>query len=202
MKQTDKCRIEECKWEPRDKGLCAKHSNRLRKLGDPTSTGTRGPSPFPPNDGHRPFEGRLAARAVWKGDCLEWVTSTNIDGYGRIQTASKVYMLAHRWVWINLVGEIEPQMQINHRCWNRKCVNILHLEKVSPQQNSQYKKSARSDSLTGIRGVFWDNYHSKWRGYVRNGEERYEFRSHDITEVEEWAIETRKRVFGKFSGDL
>lgn len=44
-------------------------------------------------------------------------------------------MLAHRYAWITLVGEIPAGLHIDHLCRNKVCVNPDHLEPVTPRVN-------------------------------------------------------------------
>lgn len=71
-------------------------------------------------------------------DCWEWLGhKSSTTGYGKKQYYSKT-MLAHRWVWEQLLGPIPQGMVINHKCSNRRCVNPFHLEVVSQAENCRH----------------------------------------------------------------
>lgn len=57
-----------------------------------------------------------------------------VQGYGLICANGKVYR-AHRVVYENLVGEIEPYKVVDHLCRVVSCINPEHLEVVSDLEN-------------------------------------------------------------------
>lgn len=58
--------------------------------------------------------------------------SINQDGYVRILNKPRSQggrlVMAHRHVWENTYGEIPEGYEINHKCKNRRCVDLTHLE--------------------------------------------------------------------------
>lgn len=65
---------------------------------------------------------------VWGGSVLP------VTGYGQYRTREK-NMLAHRMVYELRVGPIPDDLQIHHRCENRVCVNVEHMELLTIQQH-------------------------------------------------------------------
>ena len=63
--------------------------------------------------------------------CHRWQGRHNPDGYGRVGS-----QLAHRRAWEDEVGPIPEGMQIDHLCEWKDCVNVAHLEPVTPRENT------------------------------------------------------------------
>lgn len=72
-------------------------------------------------------------------DCWIWSGAISDNGYGNFGISTiegfKKTLLAHRYIYIELVGDIPRGFDIDHLCRNRKCVNPLHLEAVSRSEN-------------------------------------------------------------------
>lgn len=68
------------------------------------------------------------------GGCHLWMGHRTVDGYGQFRVGTVVY--AHRYAYEQVHGTIPKGMQIDHICNLRFCVNPLHLQMVTPQQNN------------------------------------------------------------------
>lgn len=63
------------------------------------------------------------------GPCWLWLKCVT-DGYGRLTVNGKL-LLAHRYSYELFKGKIEDDLQIDHLCRIRRCVNPDHLEAVT-----------------------------------------------------------------------
>ena len=67
--------------------------------------------------------------------CWLWKTP-GLGGYGSFML-KRVRKYAHRWSYEELVGPIPADLEIDHLCRNRACVNPAHLEPVTRKINTQ-----------------------------------------------------------------
>ena len=70
--------------------------------------------------------------------CWNWTGGIKPGGYGVFGiTKNKIRKAhnAHRWAYINMVGDIPEGLTVDHLCRNRKCVNPSHMEIVTIREN-------------------------------------------------------------------
>lgn len=86
---------------------------------------------------------RIARRSiVTESNCLIWQGGRDERGYGRICTGSRTdgtrkMRKVHRVAWEALKGPIPEGLQLDHLCRVTSCWNVLHLEPVTPAENSR-----------------------------------------------------------------
>lgn len=76
--------------------------------------------------------------------CWEWRGTDDGRGYGVINV-EKIPYKAHRISFQLFYGHISPNLQVDHLCKNKRCVNPKHLELVTSQTNN-----LRSNSSSGV----------------------------------------------------
>jgi hypothetical protein len=69
------------------------------------------------------------------GPCWLWTAGRNGDGYGHLRVAGP-HVKAHRFSYELLVDAIPDELQLDHLCRVRHCVNPDHLELVTSRENT------------------------------------------------------------------
>lgn len=89
----------------------------------------------------RAWRGRKVGDKEWlkskmkpSGDCLLYSGYVNNTGYCKIKFQGRM-QYAHRVSYIIFNGDIPENMQIDHLCRSRSCINPEHLEIVTAQEN-------------------------------------------------------------------
>jgi hypothetical protein len=83
----------------------------------------------------------LETRSSQQADgCVVWTGPKTWGGYGTAKwrnKTSRIATTAHRAAYMAFVGPIPDGQEIDHRCKNRLCINVAHLEAVSHYENVQ-----------------------------------------------------------------
>lgn len=79
---------------------------------------------------------RFMAKVDKTDTCWLWTASKNPKGYGYFSVNQKTY-LAHRFSYLMYKGSISKNLQLDHLCRVRNCVNPEHLEAVTSLENSR-----------------------------------------------------------------
>lgn len=66
--------------------------------------------------------------------CWRWHGVHTHNGYGTFGLGQR-HVYAHRWLYELSVGPIPKELDIDHLCRVRDCVNLDHLEPVTRQEN-------------------------------------------------------------------
>jgi len=67
-----------------------------------------------------------------QGRCIEWQGACNSKGYGYANGA-----LVHRTAWEAICGPIPEGYEVHHRCRNKKCANVEHLEPLTREEHAR-----------------------------------------------------------------
>lgn len=75
-------------------------------------------------------------------NCVIWNKGVLPNGYGYTHV-NNVFYLVHRYFYEEKYGKIQKGMQIDHLCRNKLCVNIGHMEVVTPAENSRRRLTSK-----------------------------------------------------------
>ena len=79
------------------------------------------------------LEVRFFSKLTQSGDC--WLfENLGAEGYGHFYVDRRP-KLAHRWAYEHLVGPVPNDLELDHLCRNRACVNPGHLDPVPHSVN-------------------------------------------------------------------
>lgn len=110
--------------------MCEKHYRRYRKSGTVETSLIANP---------------LARYEENQTGCWIWTGPKYPNGYGKTSRDVHGTRIAHRALYMELVGEIPEGHDLDHLCRVRECVNPSHLEPVNRSENIQRGWAARSD---------------------------------------------------------
>ena len=127
------CSEDKCTKPIHCKFLCNTHYRRLLRRGDTNRTSV---------------EERLDkySELDYTTGCLLWVGDLDRSGYGRIKVEGKMQG-AHRVSYMVHVGPIPVDMQIDHLCRVRNCINTAHLELVTTAENTRRGDAGRLEAM-------------------------------------------------------
>jgi Uri superfamily endonuclease len=80
--------------------------------------------------------------------CWIWTGAIGPNGYARVGSIS-----ATRFFYSLLIGPVPKNWHLDHLCRRRSCINIFHLEPVTPAENVRRGLSAKLsiDKINEIR---------------------------------------------------
>ena len=90
--------------------------------------------------------------------CWLWIAATTWDGYGRYRLGD-THVLAHRYSYTTLKGEIPKKLQLDHLCRIRNCVNPEHLEAVTSQENTNRGNSGINMKIANYKPLYVKGKH-------------------------------------------
>ena len=67
--------------------------------------------------------------------CVLWTGGTTNHGYGQFWPTKHRNVLAHRWIYTQVVGHIPPGLDLMHSCDTPACVNTDHLKPGAHAEN-------------------------------------------------------------------
>lgn len=77
---------------------------------------------------------RFWSKVQMTESCWLWVGAIKENGYGRFRFDGRAQH-AHRVAYQAMRGEVPSELELDHLCRNRRCVNPDHLEAVTHREN-------------------------------------------------------------------
>ena len=183
------CSIPGCARAVLARGWCGTHYTRWHRHGDPMAN---------PATRYSTHEESFVKNSKPVGECLIWVGGVGSHGYGVISSNSET-ILAHRYSWARSNGKVPDNAEVNHKCWNKLCVKLEHLELTTRSENAAYRDGPQVNSTTGLRNVY--RHRGKWIVRVKKSGKTHYFGVFDcVDEATNVAEQARKRLFGEYAG--
>lgn len=88
--------------------------------------------------------GPLPAHRPDLGPCWLWTAGHNGQGYGQLRMPGHQNIYAHRLSHEMHSGPIPDGYEVDHLCRVTQCVNPLHLEAVTPKENTHRSRALES----------------------------------------------------------
>lgn len=78
---------------------------------------------------------RFWAKVNEQDECWVWTGAILRNGYGYFGVTKGRCIVAHRFAYMSMIGEIPEGLDLDHLCRNRACVNPYHLQPVTRRVN-------------------------------------------------------------------
>lgn len=129
----DVCSVDRCGRSRLARGLCGGHYWRLRTYGDVLAVTV---------DRLASIQDRIMSHVTTSDTgCWLWTKSVTSGGYARVKHEGRTHA-AHRLLYELTIGSVPADLELDHICRVRRCVNPAHLEPVTPRENTMRAPTA------------------------------------------------------------
>ena len=98
---------------------------------------------------YRDMQERLLVNSLeMENGCWQWLGRATKDGYGLInvrQGSKHVARRAHHVAYEFFIGPVPAGLELDHKCYNRRCIHPNHVIPATRQQNNANRRGYRSN---------------------------------------------------------
>lgn len=102
----------------------------------------------------RKLRARLLARVKHVGmggsPCWYWQGCVDPSGYPKVKAMGKTFW-CHRLAYALWNGRLKEGLEIDHICRNNSCINPMHLQAVTVQENTRLRDERRRDQTLQMK---------------------------------------------------
>ena len=132
--------------------------------------------------------------------CMHLPIKPNKDGYVTVRVAGsgRKKVGAHRAIYLALRGPIQGELEVDHLCRNRGCVNPWHLEPVSHAENMKRgihatKSHCKHGHELSAENIYVGGPHGEWRSCRKCSDNRHAMRAEqNVAKRHYWPKRYRK----------
>lgn len=158
MAKSTTCSISGCAKSRYARGWCSMHYWRWHRHGDTSVC----------NDSRNiPTLDRFWMKVQKGSRCWEWTGMKDAKGYGRFRLESGS-IAAHRFAYQAVHGPISDELDVDHQCHNKACVNPDHLRAATRSQNLENRIGPNRNGKSGVLNVHWVSARRHWRAMFMN----------------------------------
>src|SRR5690625_3029791 len=141
-------------------------------------------------------------RTQWTEEgCLVWTGALSSAGYGNVYFKGSNWN-AHRLAWTLVNGEPPRELEVNHKCWNKACVNVDHLNLATRSQNAFYREGPNLNNTSGFRNVIWSEKDNCWVVRIKkNRKVHQKYRFDTPEEASRYAEQLREDLNAELAGE-
>ena len=125
-------------------------------------------------------------------ECWNWLGALNQDGYSAFWDGKR-QISGHRFSYHVYRGNLLPELEIDHLCRNRRCVNPHHLEQVTSKINSERGRGALTHCS---RGHLIDGLNSAGKRFCRECQRQRSAAWESINKARRKAMRLKSRDIG------
>ena len=126
-------------------------------------------------------------------------TALEANRWGQ-RTINRKTRLAHRVAWEEVHGPIPDGLVVRHKCDNRACINVDHLELGTHKDNrhdAARRHGPHRQNKSGVQGVTWVERDNRWKCHVQKDGKVSTCYQPTLIDAVAWTLRTRHNLYGE-----